>query len=426
MCGGLFGNRLLSFEFKSKRVYLKCINCNSTFNANPMLFLCPKCGGLLEVIVEVDKGISWDRFRARRFNVWRYRELLPVPSDVEIVTLGEGGTPLIPLVNMEHYGLPRSLRVYVKFEGSNPTGSFKDRGMTVAVSLAKYVGVKAAIVASTGNTAASASAYSARAKIKCIVLLPKGKVAKGKLGQAILHGAQIIEVKGSFDNALEAVMKTVKTTNKLYPLNSFNPWRLEGQKTIAYEIADELNNQLDWVIVPVGNAGNISAIWKGFRELYKLKLIEKLPKMIGVQAEGASPLVKTWSIKSNKLIPVNKPETCATAIRIGKPINWAKALKAVKESKGMFIAVSDSEIIESQKILAKFEGIDVEPAGAVGLAALLKLNRENIVDHGSNIVIVATGHALKDVDIIIKYYDVVKISADTTEVLSVIDRIISK
>jgi len=358
--------------------------------------------------------------------VWRYRELLPVPSDVGIVTLGEGGTPLIPLVNMEHYGLPRSLRVYVKFEGSNPTGSFKDRGMTVAVSLAKYVGVKAAIVASTGNTAASASAYSARAKIKCIVLLPKGKVAKGKLGQAILHGAQIIEVKGSFDNALEAVMKTVKTTNKLYPLNSFNPWRLEGQKTIAYEIADELNNQLDWVIVPVGNAGNISAIWKGFRELYKLKLIEKLPKMIGVQAEGASPLVKTWSIKSNKLIPVNKPETCATAIRIGKPINWAKALKAVKESKGMFIAVSDSEIIESQKILAKFEGIDVEPAGAVGLAALLKLNRENIVDHGSNIVIVATGHALKDVDIIIKYYDVVKISADTTEVLSVIDRIISK
>lgn len=426
MCGGLFGNRPLNLEFKSKRVYLKCINCDYTFNTNPMLFLCPKCGGLLEVIVEVNKDISWDRFRARRFNVWRYRELLPVPSDVEIVTLGEGGTPLIPLVNVEHYSLPGNIRVYVKFEGSNPTGSFKDRGMTVAVSLAKHVGVKASIVASTGNTAASASAYSARAKIKCIVLLPKGKVAKGKLGQAVLHGAQIIEVEGSFDNALEAVMKTVKTTNKLYPLNSFNPWRLEGQKTIAYEVADELNNEIDWVIVPVGNAGNISAIWKGFKELYKLKLIEKLPRMVGVQAEGASPLVKTWNIKSNKLIPVNKPETCATAIRIGKPINWAKALKAVKESKGAFIAVSDNEIIESQKILAKFEGVDVEPAGAVGLAALLKLSKKNIVNYNDNVVIIATGHALKDVDIITKYYDVSKISANTNEVLSVINKIISK
>ncbi|MEM4627489.1 MAG: threonine synthase, partial [Ignisphaera sp.] len=214
--------------------------------------------------------------RMRRFGVWRYRELLPLNDKVTPVTLNEGGTPLIPLTR----AITRSFRVYVKFEGGNPTGSFKDRGMTVGVTIAKSIGVEGVIVASTGNTAASAAAYAARAGLKCIVVLPRGAVAKGKVAQALLHGAEIREVDGVFDDALEDVFTEVVMNGgrKLYPLNSYNPWRLEGQKTIAFEIVDELGSAPDTVIVPVGNAGNISAIWKGFKELYSYGLINRLPR----------------------------------------------------------------------------------------------------------------------------------------------------
>jgi threonine synthase len=285
---------------------------------------------LLEVAMPSKTSFDWEVARRRRFGVWRYRELLPLRDDIEPVTMYEGGTPLIKM------GRTVNGNVYVKFEGANPTGSFKDRGMTIGVTIAKYLGVRGVIVASTGNTAASAAAYAARAGLECVVVLPEGKVAKGKLAQALLHGAKVVEVEGVFDQAIEHVLTEVvlKGRRDLYPLNSYNPWRLEGQKTIAFEIVDELGEAPDIVIVPVGNAGNISAIWKGFKEMYMHGLVKKLPRMIGVQAEGAAPLVKTWQLRSSKLIAVENPTTVASAIRIGKPVNWLKALKAVEESKG--------------------------------------------------------------------------------------------
>jgi len=282
----------------------------------------------------------------------------------------------------------------VKFEGANPTGSFKDRGMTVAVTLAKSAGARRVVVASTGNTAASAAAYAARAGMECLVVLPKGKVARGKLAQAILHGAKILEVEGYFDDALGLVVNRL-VEEGYYPLNSFNPWRLEGQKTIAFEIVEQLGGVPDYVIVPVGNAGNISAIWKGFKELYEIGLIDKLPRMIGVQASGAAPLAKAWRMGLRRPVFIDNPKTIASAIRIGRPINWPKAMRAVEESKGFFIEVTDDEITRAQISLARLEGIGVEPASAAPLAALGRL-----VDklNDSTIVLIATGHALKDPD----------------------------
>jgi len=381
-------------------VTLRCIACNYTTSAEPWLFLCPKCGNLMEVVMPSKNNFSWDAARKRRFGVWRYRELLPLSNDIEPITMGEGGTPLISVNRIANRG------VFVKFEGANPTGSFKDRGMTVGITIAKSLGVEGVIVASTGNTAASAAAYAARAGLQCVVVLPRGGVARGKLAQALLHGAKIVEVDGVFDKALEEVFTEVVLNGKrdLYPLNSYNPWRLEGQKTLAFEIVDELEEPPDYVFVPVGNAGNISAIWKGFKELYNYGLISRLPRMIGVQAEGAAPLVRTWALKSRSLVAIEKPVTIASAIRIGKPVNWLKALKAVEESRGTFVSVSDEEIVKSMKDLAMYEGIGVEPASAASLAGYRKALELGIVDRNSVTVLVATGHALKDPDTISKYF----------------------
>jgi len=381
-------------------VTLRCIACNYTTSAEPWLFLCPKCGNLMEVVMPSKNNFSWDAARKRRFGVWRYRELLPLSNDIEPITMGEGGTPLISVNRIANRG------VFVKFEGANPTGSFKDRGMTVGITIAKSLGVEGVIVASTGNTAASAAAYAARAGLQCVVVLPRGGVARGKLAQALLHGAKIVEVDGVFDEALEEVFTEVVLNGKrdLYPLNSYNPWRLEGQKTLAFEIVDELEEPPDYVFVPVGNAGNISAIWKGFKELYNYGLISRLPRMIGVQAEGAAPLVRTWALKSRSLMAIEKPVTIASAIRIGKPVNWLKALKAVEESRGTFVSVSDEEIVKSMKDLAMYEGIGVEPASAASLAGYRKALELGIVDRNSVTVLVATGHALKDPDTISKYF----------------------
>jgi L-threonine synthase (EC 4.2.3.1) len=354
----------------------------------------------MEVVMPSTTSFDWSTARKRRFGVWRYRELLPLSSDVEPVTMCEGGTPLIRISRVT------SRNVFVKFEGGNPTGSFKDRGMTVGITIAKSLGVEGVIVASTGNTAASAAAYAARAGLQCVVVLPRGGVARGKLAQALLHGAKIVEVDGVFDDALEEVFTEVVLNGKksLYPLNSYNPWRLEGQKTLAFEVVDELGEPPDYVFVPVGNAGNISAIWKGFKELYNYGLISRLPKMIGVQAEGAAPLAKTWASKSYSLMVVEKPVTVASAIRIGKPVNWLKALKAVDESKGTFITVSDEEIIKSMRDLAMYEGIGVEPASAASLAGYRKALESGVIDGDGVTVLVATGHALKDPDTVSKYF----------------------
>ncbi len=377
-------------------IKLRCLKCFSSFSTDPLLFLCPKCRLPLEVKIRFSGGIDWASIRGRPLGVWRYRELLPLPKGAEVVTMGEGGTPLIKSVGIaREYGVTN---LHFKFEGSNPTGSFKDRGMTLAVSLAKYLGFKAVVVASTGNTSASAAAYARRAGLKCVVVLPKGKVAKGKLAQAILYGADIVEVEGAFDVALEAVIESVMELGTAYPLNSFNPWRLEGQKTIAYEIYDQLGFIPDNVVVPVGNAGNISAIWKGFKELRELGVVSKLPRMYGVQAKGASPLVKLWGRGGESLIPEESPETVATAIRIGKPINWLKALRAVNESGGAFVSVTDEEILQAQRELARLDGLATEPAGAASVAGVKKLINQGFIERDEVTVAVITGHGLKDPD----------------------------
>ncbi len=326
--------------------------------------------------------------------VWAFRELLPRVS--HIVTLREGNTPLIKLENTVRG------KVYVKYEGLNPTGSFKDRGMTVGVSIAKSIGAKYIIVASTGNTAASAAAYSARGGLTCLVVVPRGGIAKGKLAQAILYGAKIVEVEGTFDRALALVLDTLRRLGKgnlVYLLNSVNVWRLEGQKTIAYEIFLEIGVP-DYVIVPVGNAGNIYAIWKGFVELRELGLTDKIPKMIGVQAEGAAPLAHAWQRGLDRPLFTDSPKTVASAIRIGRPVNWYRAWRAVKNSGGMFLTVTDEEIIHAQRLLGK-EGIAVEPASATTLAAYVKLTENRIIDKDEISVLIATGHGLKDPDIIL-------------------------
>lgn len=378
---------LVGYRLSLDGVILRCSVCGAAYEPDPWLFFCPRCGGVFDVVLEeprVTRG-----FRGR--GVWRYSELIPVKT--QPVTMNEGGTPLIPVPRLaEESGVGAEL--YVKYEGANPTGSFKDRGMTVAVSLARALGVRRAAAASTGNTAASAAAYTARAGIGLTLVLPAGKVAKGKLGQSILHGARILEVEGGFDEALSVVVESVKRYG-YYPLNSFNAWRLEGQKTIAFEVYEEIGVP-DYVIVPVGNGGNISAIWKGFKELLEAGLIDKLPRMIGVQAAGAAPLADAFLQGLDHPLFKDHPETRATAIRIGKPINWAKAMRAVRESGGVFVKVSDEEIMKAQRMLARLEGIGAEPAGAAGAAALARLAAQGLLEKGERAVIVVTGHALKD------------------------------
>jgi len=360
----------------------KCPRCGYETEPSPINFTCPRCGSLMEaVLAELPRDVRF-RYR-RRLGVWSYVQLLPRPR--VRVTLNEGGTPLIKI--------DRGL--YGKFEGLNPTGSFKDRGMAVGVSLAKSMGVHSVVVASTGNTAASASAYGARAGLRPIVLLPNGKVARGKLIQSIVHGASIMGVEGYFDDALTEALEMFKS-GKAYSLNSINVWRLEGQKSIAYEIYEEVKVP-DNVIVPVGNAGNIYAIWKGFWELMQAGLIDKLPRMIGVQAEGAAPLYETWRRGVDSLIEVNAPRTIASAIRIGKPVNWLKAIKAVKTTNGLIVTVSDGDIMRARDRLAR-RGVFVEPASASTYAAYLKLLREGVVDSGELTILVLTGHGLKDPD----------------------------
>ncbi len=364
---------------------LRCIQCGHELEADPWVLSCPKCGSLLSSeIKERPLAISWSLFRTRRFGVWRYRELLPQIR--EPVTLGEGGTPLIKI----------SENSWVKFEGSNPTGSFKDRGMTVAISVAKESGIKNVICASTGNTAASMAAYASKAGMRSFVVLPRGKVARGKLAQAALHGAIMIEIEGPFDLALDAVKEIAGPDTGLYPLNSINPWRIEGQKTLAYEVIDEIGVP-DWVILPVGNAGNISAIWKGFSEMRRFGLISRLPRLAGIQAEGAAPIARAFKEGREEPLFTDNPETVATAIRIGRPVNWAKAFKALKESRGVAEIVNDQEIINAQRKLGRM-GVGVEPASASSYAGYLKLLREGVIKKEDRVVLVATGHALKDPD----------------------------
>ena len=327
----------------------------------------------------------------------RYREYLPVTGKTPVISIEEGDTPLIkadPIASMIGPGY----NVWLKYEGLNPTGSFKDRGMTVAVSKAVEKGAKAVACASTGNTSASAAAFAARARIKCVVVIPEGAIALGKLAQALIHGAKVIAIRGNFDDALTIVREL---TDK-YPItlvNSINPYRIEGQKTAAFEICDKLGRAPEYHALPVGNAGNITAYWKGYKEYREKGKIDSLPKMLGFQAAGAAPIVEGH--------PIKEPKTIATAIKIGNPASWKQAEEARDESGGLIDKVTDDEIIEAYKILAAHVGIFAEPASAAGVAGIIKKAKEGYFPGNSSgpakdIVCVLTGHGLKDPDRAIK------------------------
>ncbi len=315
----------------------------------------------------------------------RYRGYFDLPLHTRPVTLLEGDTPLVPLPRLAQ-ALGGGFELFVKYEGLNPTGSFKDRGMTAAVSEALGRGAETVICASTGNTAASAAAYAARAGLRAVVLIPQGKVAAGKLAGALAYGAQVIQIAGSFDDALSLVVDITRTT-PLALVNSINPYRLEGQKSAAFELCDALGRAPDWLCLPVGNAGNITAYWMGFRQYGR-----GLPRLLGVQAAGAAPLVRG--------APVERPETVATAIRIGRPARGEQALQAAAESGGRIIAAPDAAILQAQRLLAG-EGLWVEPASAAGLAGLMaEIEAGRLDPRGKKIVVVCTGHGLKDPDVI--------------------------
>ncbi|MHB8896407.1 MAG: threonine synthase [Candidatus Geothermincolia bacterium] len=315
-----------------------------------------------------------------------YREHLPVTEATPVVTLLEGNTPLIRARSLS---ARLKMDVYLKYEGVNPTGSFKDRGMTMAISKAVEEGATTVICASTGNTSASAAAYSAKAGIKCIVLIPSGAIALGKLSQALMHGAQVLAVNGNFDDALR-VVREIADEHPIVLVNSVNPFRIEGQKTGAFEICDALGKAPDIHSIPVGNAGNITAYWKGYREYLEAGKIDAAPRMLGFQAEGAAPIVLGH--------PVDKPETIATAIRIGNPASWKQAVAAADESGGGIGIVTDREILDAYHILAAEEGVFVEPASAASVAGLIKARESGPLEEGLTVVCILTGHGLKDPD----------------------------
>src|SRR5512145_1989643 len=366
--------------------HLACVNCGATYPADEIIYNCKKCGHLLAVKYPLDKiSVKRETWNSRPLSVWRYKELLPVT--IPPVTLQEGGTPLYHLERLgNEMGLPH---LYAKHEGMNPSGSFKDRGMTVGVSMAIQLGKKSVACASTGNTSASLAVYAAKAGIPAVVLLPAGKVAVGKVAQALMHGAKVISIRGNFDRALEMV-HDLCISHGLYLLNSINPYRLEGQKTIGFEALDQLGGVPDRFVLPVGNAGNISAVHKGFMELEDLGFIDRLPMMTGIQAEGSSPVVRAIRENLPEVIPEMNPET-----------------------------VADNEILRMQRDLARKEGIGVEPASAASVAGIRKLVEMGAIDRNEKIVCIVTGHLLKDPETVIKQCEPpTEIDADLPSLLS--------
>jgi threonine synthase len=354
-------------------------------------------------------GASWGGI------IEEYRDFLPVTDKTPIVTLKEGNTPLIKTENLKKK-LGLDLELYFKFEGANPTGSFKDRGMTLALSKALEEGSKAVICASTGNTSASASAYAAKAGIRAIVLIPEGKIALGKLAQALVHGAHVIQIKGNFDKAL-SIVKAIVQKYPMTLVNSINPFRLEGQKSAAFEVCDQLGFVPRYHALPVGNAGNITAYWKGYNEYKKAGKINSLPIMLGFQAAGAAPIVRGR--------PIEKPETIATAIRIGNPASWKSAVEARDESGGRIEAVTDEEILNAYRLIASLEGIFCEPASAASLAGVIKLYKEQYFEPGDIVVCTLTGNGLKDADVVFKVSkEPLKVKADIKAVEEAIKEII--
>ena len=391
---------------------LQCSNqsCGQPVARDFSAFDCPKCGDLLELscnglrpdpvrLRELWRGRRLSLDPADRSGVWRFREFLPSYTNEQRVTLGEGNTPLISGIRTAEFAGIRKLQF--KHLGWNPTGSFKDLGMTVAVTEARARGAQTVACASTGNTAASMAAYAARAGITARVYLPKGKISRAKVAQSIDYGAEIVEVDGNFDNTLSLMMERKNSSE--YFLNSINPFRIEGQKTAMYELMEQLDwNPPDYVVVPGGNLGNSSAFGKALKELFAVGLIDKIPKLVIVQASGANALVKTIAAGARQLETVVDPKTCASAISIGAPRSWRKAVGALKFTNGRVLDVTDDEILEAKSMIGR-DGIGCEPASATTLAGIRQLRQVGEIAEGDRVVAVLTGHVLKDPDIILEH-----------------------
>jgi len=379
---------------------IKCFECGSMIH-DGFLDSCPRCGGLLTIDMDLGEMEGKDprELRQRPMGVWRYAPFLPV-EERNAISLLEGGTPLYDCRALgKEIGVKR---LHVKYEGANPTGSFKDRGMTVGVSRAVELGCKVVGCASTGNTSASLAAYAAKAGLGCVVLLPSGKVALGKLAQAMFYGAKVISVDGNFDEALSVVRELAKEGH-LYLLNSINPFRPEGQKSVAFEIVDQLDFEVpDVIALPVGNAANIWAVYKALTEWMSVGWIDRMPRLIGVQATGSNPITAAFRLERKDFEAVEHPETVATAIRIGNPASGKKALKAIYDTDGCATDVTDEEILSAQKLLGRREGVGVEPASAASVAGVLKLRAEGEISGSDQVVCICTGNLLKDPDTVIK------------------------
>jgi threonine synthase len=395
-------------------------NCRARFGLSERIYNCRDCGGLLQIEPSFDQfrdlqalPAIWRARRnslaaADRSGVWRFRELLPFADDVRLVTLAEGNTPLYEAPRSADYCGLDSLRL--KHQGSNPTGSFKDTGMTTAVTQAGLIGARVVVCASTGNTAASLAAYAARASLRCAILIPEGQVSHAKLAQALDYGARVLEIAGNFDDCM-CLVNEMAADESIYLVNSINPFRIEGQKTVAVELLEQLEWVVpDHVVVPGGNLGNSSALGKGFDELKKLGLITRLPKLSVVQAEGAAPFAAAFragatidEARNMDLQPWPHPQTLASAIKIGAPVSWKKALRAVLQSGGEVTTVSEGEIADAKAVIGR-DGIGCEPASATTLAGIRKFVATGVIKSSDDVVAVLTGHVLKDSDYVIKYH----------------------
>ncbi|MGH9972004.1 MAG: threonine synthase [Pyrinomonadaceae bacterium] len=393
----------------------RCIEpaCGASFALDERLYVCGICDGLLDVArddvteskPELLRALWTERlasFDSRdRSGVWRYRELLPFADDAPIVTLAEGNTPIYDATVSATYCGLHSLTL--KHQGCNPTGSFKDTGMTAAVTQALILGAQTVVCASTGNTAASLAAYAARAHLQCAILVPRGQISHAKLAQSLDYGAAVLELDGNFDDAMR-VIRELAEDESTYLVNSINPFRIEGQKTVAAELL----HQRDWrvpdhVVVPGGNLGNSTAFGKGFKELADLGLIDRLPRLTVVQAQGAAPFAQLFESGTDLLTPIEHPQTLASAIKIGAPVSWQKALRAVLATGGSVLSVSEQDIADAKAIIGR-DGVGCEPASATTVAGIKRLVADGVIDRGDDVVAVLTGHVLKDAEYAINYH----------------------
>ncbi len=408
----------------------RCINgeCRTEFQLDERVYVCARCGELLEIervgpaefdvrLRQVWRERRMSRDVRDRSGVWRFREFLPFEDNVEVVSLGEGNTQLYDAPRCAEYCGVAQLKL--KHQGNNPTGSFKDTGMTVAVTQAKKLGVKQVVCASTGNTAASLAAYAARAGLKCAIMVPAGQVSNAKLAQALDYGAEVRKIEGNFDDCMRAIRELAQD-GSAYLVNSINPFRIEGQKTVAFELAE----QLDWrmpahLVVPGGNLGNSSAFGKGLRELLAAGLIDREPQITVVQAAGAAPFARFYREHGSDFVNDEHPQTLASAIKIGAPVSWKKAWNAVRDSGGQVITVSEQEIADAKAMIGR-DGIGCEPASATTVAGIHNLVKEKVIKRNESVVAVLTGHLLKDTDYVIKYHDQNLVAPDGTRIKSIV------